>query len=71
MLDRERNLPYVNSSTNYLLGQEPDQPNADGEPGQADQGRGGAEAPLDLPEGAGGLGVPQVRQMAMLQSRAF
>ena len=42
-------------------GQEPDQSDADSKPGQENQGRGGSEASLDLPEREGGLGVPQVR----------
>ena len=54
-----------------IPGQEPDQPDADSQPRQENQGGGGAEASLDLPEGAGGLCVPQVRQMTMLQFRAF
>ena len=77
-LSPPRSWPLVASSdvsrddnSVLITGQEPDQPDADGEPRQEDPGGGGAEAPLDLPEGAGGLGVPQVRQMAMLQSRAF
>ena len=42
-------------------GQESDQPDADGKPGQENQGRGGSEASLDLPEREGGLCIPQVR----------
>ena len=54
-----------------IPGQEPDQPDADGEPRQEDQGGGGAEAPLDLPEGESGLCVPQVRHATIWQFRAF
>ena len=46
-----------------IPGQEPDQPDADSEPCQEDQGGGGSEASLDLPERAGGLSVPQVSPM--------
>ena len=42
-------------------GQEPDQSDADSKPGQENQGRGGSEASLDLPEREGGLCIPQVR----------
>ena len=64
---------YVSRDDNSVLipGQEPDQPDADGEPRQEDPGGGGAEAPLDLPERAGGLSVPQVRQLPILQLWAF
>ena len=57
--------------TVLIPGQEPDQPDADGEPRQEDQGGGGAEAPLDLPEGEGGLCVPQVRLETIREFRAF
>ena len=42
-------------------GQESDQSDADSKPGQENQGRGGSEASLDLPEREGGLCIPQVR----------
>ena len=44
-----------------MSGQEPHQPDADSEPRQEDPGGGGAQASLDLPEGEGGLCIPQVR----------
>ena len=47
-----------------FLGEESDQPDVDSQPRQEDQGRGGPEAPLDLPEGEGGLRLPQVRYLA-------
>ena len=51
------------SDDNCVLipGQEPDQPDADGEPRQEDPGGGGSQASLDLPEREGGLCIPQVR----------
>ena len=77
-LSPPRSWPLVASSdvsrddnTVPITGQEPDQPDADSQPRQENQGGGGAEASLDLPERAGGLCVPQVRQMTMLQFRAF
>ena len=44
-----------------FLGEESDQSDADSKPGQENQGRGGSEASLDLPEREGGLCIPQVR----------
>ena len=44
-----------------FTGQESDQPDADGKPGQENQGRGGSQASLDLPERESGLCIPQVR----------
>lgn len=44
-----------------FLGEESDQSDVDSQPGQEDQSRGGPEAPLDLPEREGRLGLPQVR----------
>ena len=46
-----------------MSGQEPHQPDADSEPRQEDPGGGGAQASLDLPEGEGGLCVPQVSSL--------
>ena len=44
-------------------GQESDQSDAHGKPGQENQGRGGSQASLDLPEREGGLRIPQVRHL--------
>lgn len=49
-----------------MSGQEPHQPDADSEPRQEDPGGGGAQASLDLPEGEGGLCVPQVSSIIFL-----
>ena len=49
-----------------ISGQEPHQPDVDSEPRQEDPGGGGAQASLDLPEGEGGLCVPQVSSIIFL-----
>ena len=49
-----------------ISGQEPHQPDVDSEPRQEDPGGGGAQASLDLPEGEGGLCVPQVSNIIFL-----
>ena len=51
------------SETFHFPGQESDQSDAHGKPGQENQGRGGSEASLDLPEREGGLRIPQVRHL--------
>ena len=54
-----------------ISGQEPHQPDVDSEPRQEDPGGGGAQASLDLPEGEGGLCVPQVSSIIFLFWKVF